>query len=169
MNLKPQDVLVLLKLAVSPERRYTFDELAASVGMSPSEVHAALKRAEQAGLLNRATRVPNRRALVEFLVHGLKYVYSAERGSITRGMPTAHAAPPLSERFAPTDGLPPVWPDPTGAVRGEEFRPLYKSATKAAKNDPKLYELLALVDAVRGGRAREREMAEAELRTRLLA
>ena len=37
----------------------------------------------------------------------------------------------------------------------------------AAKSDPKLYELLALVDTLRVGRARERTMAEEELRKRL--
>jgi hypothetical protein len=38
---------------------------------------------------------------------------------------------------------------------------------KAARRDPVLYELLALVDALRDGRARERRMAERELSTRL--
>jgi len=35
------------------------------------------------------------------------------------------------------------------------------------KKDPKLYELLALVDAIRGGKVREREMAKKEIRKRL--
>ncbi|MEG7523780.1 MAG: hypothetical protein M3H12_11860 [Chromatiales bacterium] len=48
-----------------------------------------------------------------------------------------------------------------------EFSPLYKSAPGAAKRDPALYELLVLVDAIRGGRARERELAIKELRARL--
>jgi hypothetical protein len=55
---------------------------------------------------------------------------------------------------------PPVWPDANGDVRGESFAPLYKSVPVAARKDPKLYELLALVDAIRGGRARERELAK---------
>ncbi len=58
-------------------------------------------------------------------------------------------------------------PDPKGEVRGESFSPLYKSAPKAAKKDPKLYELLVLVDAIRGGRARERGFAMKELKKRL--
>ena len=41
--------------------------------------------------------------------------------------------------------------------------PLYPSAPKAARKDPKLYELLALVDMLRLGRARERAMAEQQL------
>ena len=63
--------------------------------------------------------------------------------------------------------LPPVWPDPEGTVRGEELRPLYRSAPAAARRDPALYELLALVDAVRAGRPRERKLAVAELEARL--
>jgi hypothetical protein len=104
---------------------------------------------------------------LEFLVHGIKYIFPAERGGLTRGLPTAHAAPPLRKHFAANDEPPPVWPEPEGTVRGEELEALYRSAPKAARSDQRLYELLALVDAVRGGRARERELAVKELRTRL--
>jgi hypothetical protein len=46
-------------------------------------------------------------------------------------------------------------------------KPLYASAVKAAREDGGLYDLLALVDALRLGRARERKFAEEELVTRL--
>lgn len=46
-----------------------------------------------------------------------------------------------------------VWPDATGKTKGQAITPLFKSAP-AAKADPKLYELLALVDAVRIGNVR---------------
>jgi hypothetical protein len=52
-------------------------------------------------------------------------------------------------------------------VRGVTFEPLHKSAPAAARKDPALYELLALIDAVRDGRVRERKLAEKELSTRL--
>ncbi len=81
-------------------------------------------------------------------------------------MPTAYAAPPLSEHISSED-LPPVWPDPDGTVRGLALEPLYRTAPQAAKADPKLYQLLALVDALRMGRARERKLAEDELKQRL--
>ena len=66
-------------------------------------------------------------------------------------MPTAHAAPPLKGQIIDGD-LPPVWPDAEGKVRGVTFEPLHKAAPKAARKDPALYELLALIDAVRDGR-----------------
>ncbi|NCB39610.1 MAG: hypothetical protein EOM80_12680 [Erysipelotrichia bacterium] len=49
----------------------------------------------------------------------------------------------------------------------QAFMPLYKSVPKAAMADPYLYELLALVDAIRGGRAREKNLAVKELQKRL--
>ncbi len=166
--LKPQDVLVVLKLAAQPEVGWSYPKLAAALAMSASEVHSSVRRAIRSGLLQDNDRhTPNRKAILEFLVHGIKYAFPAERGRLTRGLPTAHAAPPLQAHFAASEEPPPVWPDPEGTVRGEELEPLYRSAPKAARADERLYELLALVDAVRGGRARERELAVKELRNRL--
>ncbi len=170
--LKAQDVLVLLKLVASPDPEPSFNRLAVELDRSPSEVHQAIQRARHAGLLTTEARKVGKHgkfvtshALLEFLVHGLKYVFPAERGGETRGMPTAHAAPPLAQKFAHAANreLPPVWPDPEGNVRGLEFSPLYRSAPSAAKRDVELYRLLALVDALRGGRARERQLAQREL------
>jgi hypothetical protein len=98
---------------------------------------------------------PNRTAIDEFLIHGLKYSIPAERGEPTRGVPTAYAASPLRELFAPGDEPIPVWPYPDGPKCGTAFGPLHTSAPGAAIRDPVLYEYLALVDALRDGRARE--------------
>lgn len=169
MHLKSQDVLFLLKLIALGDKGWSFNKLALELGMSPSEVHAAAKRAIEARLAVKKddSIKPNKRNLEEFLMHGIQYVFIPDRGSLTRGIPTAHAAEPLVSAFIPDDEPPPIWPDPEGDVRGESFSPLYKSAPKAARNDPKLYMLLALVDAIRGGRARERELAKKELSIRL--
>lgn len=169
MVLKPQDVLVLLKLLVIGEKPWSYSKLAVELGMSPAEVHAAAKRLQAAQLaVKKGDRlVPKRRNLGEFLAHGLQYVFVPERGEMTRGMPTLHGAPPLRDANAVVDEPLPVWPDPQGEVRGTAFSPLYKSAPKAAGADPALYELLVLVDAIRGGRAREREIAIDTLKARL--
>lgn len=169
MNLKPQDVLVLLKLVVVGSQEWTYNRLAIELEMSPSEVHSAVKRALGASLaIQKSDRIiPNTRNLEEFLVHGIRYVFVPERGQMTRGIHTAHAGPPLNTSFVPDQEPPPVWPDPDGGDRGMEFSPIYKSAPNAARRDSMLYELLVLVDAIRGGRAREREMAARELRKRL--
>ena len=137
--------------------------------MSPSEVHAAVKRAQASHLLHGSElgERPNLAALAEFLVHGLKYVFPAERGEPTRGVPTSYAAEPLRQVIAPGNDLPPVWPYPEGGTRGVAFAPLYKLAPAAALRDPVLYEYLALVDALRDGRARERKLAEEMIVKRL--
>jgi DNA-binding Lrp family transcriptional regulator len=147
----------------------TYAELGKELSMSPSQVFRSVDRAEQAGLLYRFQPIswPNRASLEEFLIHGVKYAFPVHRGGIVRGVPTAHAAPPLKQQIAESSDPPPVWPDPEGTVRGLEFSPLYKNVPAAARRDPELYELLALVDAIRDGRAREREIAINELKKKI--
>lgn len=155
-----------LKLAVG-ESAGSYAELARELSLSPSQAHAAVKRASEAGLVNPKSRKVNRRALLEFLIHGLKYVFPARRGPVTRGVPTAHSASPLRELLV--DGGPPlVWPDPDGSVRGESLEPLHRSAPSAARRDPRLYAGLILIDAIRAGRARERKLAADKLEAMIL-
>ena len=164
MQLNPQDLVVALKLALHPG--LTFQKLADALGLSASAVHRSATRAKAAGLLL-ADRQPNRTALLEFVLHGARYAFPAIRGDITRGMPTAHAAPPLVDLIVQDNDPVPVWPDPHGEARGTSFKPLYRAAPKAARADAKLYECLSLIDALRGGRARERNLAKEHL-TKLL-
>ncbi|BBO66904.1 hypothetical protein DSCA_08340 [Desulfosarcina alkanivorans] len=169
MVLKPQDVLVLAKLFVIGGDKWSYGRMATTLWMSPSEVHAGVKRLIKARLAsdqqNRIT--PNVRNLESFLLHGLTYVFVPDLGEITRGMPTGYAGPVLSPFFQAGEDLPPVWPDPDGEVRGQSFSPLYKSVPKAAREDERLYELLSLIDAIRGGRAREWQMAYGEIKKRM--
>jgi hypothetical protein len=69
--------------------------------------------------------------------------------------------------IAVSSDLPPVWPWQDGNTRGVGLEPLYKNVPRAALHDPALYQLLALVDAIRDGRARERNLAERDLVRRL--
>ncbi|MBK9385474.1 MAG: hypothetical protein IPN34_11755 [Planctomycetes bacterium] len=165
MQLRPQDLLLALKLAVLREVP-SLAELGSSLGLSASQCHMALKRAATCGLVDGRSRRVRQAALLEFLVHGAKYVFPARRGPQTRGIPTAHSAPPLRESISGGED-PCVWPDPEGELRGEALHPLYKTAPLAARRDPALHELLALLDAVRAGRARERNLAVAELERRI--
>jgi hypothetical protein len=169
VSLKPQDVCVLLKIVALGRVPWSYSQLAYELGMSASEVHAAVRRSTEASLMrvDEAWGYPDCPALEEFLVHGLKYVFAPSRGGLTTGMPTAYAAPPLDKLLAQTAEPPPVWPDVAGEVRGLEFAPLYKSVPQAARRDSKLYELLALVDAIRSGGDEVREIAAHELHARL--
>lgn len=171
MSMKPQDILVVLKLLASGWPG-SYAALGQQLGLSASEAHAALRRAQQSRLIHPDSNQINKSALAEFLLHGLKYVFPVQPGPSSRGMPTSYAAPPLAEKFF-TPSNPSsdvnilVWPDPDGEHRGYEFKPLFGSVPKAARNDPKLYEWLALADALRGGRGRESELAAKIVRQRL--
>jgi len=170
MVLKPQDVVVALELvAQGRKKRPTFAEIAADLKMAASEIHAAVKRCQAAHLLgpHELGDRPNLPALEEFLLHGVKYAFPAERGEPTRGVLTGYAAPPLNQFISAGDDLPPVWPCAEGTSRGVSFEPLYKTVPFAALRHPILYEYLALVDALRDGRVREKKIAEKELRSRL--
>lgn len=168
--LRPLDIVVMLKLSLC-EGRPPYLQLAQALHLYPSEVYASLKRARISRLVQGQDREDrlNRSALLELLVHGVPYVFPAEKGAMTRGITTAYAAPPLRQSITQGDDPPPVWPYPEGPVRGYSFAPLHKNVPLAALEDPGLYELLALVDALRDGRARERELAGRELKKRLEA
>ncbi len=171
MILKPQDIFILLKLIAIGKSDWSYAKIGVDLEMSPSEVHAAIKRSLRAQLAvqTNSKTVPNTKNLEEFLVHGIRYVFLPERGEITRGLATISAAAPLTNEMVSSGDPPPVWPDPEGETRGQSFSPLYKSVPKAARKDEKLYELLALVDAIRGGNTRERKIASTEIQKRLQA
>lgn len=172
MILKPQDVVILLKLVVLNRQPWTYQRLAVELAISQSEAHAGVRRAVAARLMSDTTAAAGRpilAALKEFLIHGVRYAYPPERGELTRGMPTGYAAPPLNKVIVQPNEPPPVWPYVEGTVRGYKLAPLYPSVPIAASRDAALYELLALVDAMRDGRARERNLAAKELESRLTA
>ncbi len=163
------DIMVLLKLASQEESYVPSKRLAEELSLEPSEITRSLKRCRTAGLvhsLGKENRV-NRTGLLEFLIHGLRYVFPAQRGSMTRGVPTSVAAAPWKALFVDTGEPPLVWPYAKGTVRGIALAPLHKRVPEAALHDPRLYEFLTLVDAMREGRARERQLAKEELTERL--
>jgi hypothetical protein len=160
--LKPQDVLVALALAAGGPLR--FEALAKLTGQAISQTHASVKRLEKSRLVN-ADRSVNRPNLAEFLIHGVRYLLPPVSLGVLTGMPTAGAAPALqSMSFPMPDAAPWVWPADDGDVRGIGLEPICASAPVAAKNHEGLYRLLALVDALRVGAARDRQLAAAALR-----
>jgi hypothetical protein len=163
---KPQDIVVALKLAMRGVE-LSYADMGKELGMSASEVHAAVRRLKEARLVDPDTKRVRLEAFRNFLVHGAPYAFPASLKQQTRGMPTAWAAPALADKFNSADQMPPVWPDPDGLVQGSAIKPLYASVPGAARRDPELYGLLALVDALRIGRARERALAEKEIGERL--
>jgi len=156
---------VSVKAAVVSDTRWTIAQMAAYLGLDNAQVFRAMRQATNAQLLvaeprkGRVEYLPHRAALLELLIHGLKYMMVPTRGRVTRGMPTAHAAPVMSQRFPTGADQIPVWPIPEGTVRGESFEPLHRCVPFASVHDRQFYDAMALVDAIRGGRARERAIA----------
>lgn len=159
MNLLPQDVLVMIKLALIPQNSWTYEGVAHDLGMSSSIVHRSVKRSTHARLFDSVRKRPRRGALEEFLVHGVKYAFPPDIGSVTRGVPTAHGAPILQGQFVQSGDDLYVWPHAEGEVRGMSLSPLFKSVPQIVMLDDLLYQGLALLDAIRIGRAREQKVA----------
>ena len=162
-RVKGQDILVMLKLAANPGKAWSYPKLAQELRMSVSETHSAVARCAQAHLYNPHSRSPLNSSLLEFLVHGIRYVFPATPGPIVNGLYTGFAAPPLSQDLRFEGSEAPVMPFLDGPHRGPGIKPIYPTAPEAAWDDPALYNLLALVDAIRTGRSRERKLAQAKL------
>jgi hypothetical protein len=169
LALKPHDLFVLFALLTRGDQSVSYPELAAQTGLAPSAAHGAVKRAVASGLAASRDRRPAvlKPQLREFVLHGARYAFPAAHGKLVRGMPTAYAAPPLDKVIASSADPIPVWPDKNGKTRGVSLSPLYHSVPEAARRDPKLYELLALFDAIRSGQARERSIAQKMLEERM--
>ena len=154
-SIKPQDILILLKLFIwGPDRIWQNLDIAKELGLSPYEISVGLERCRFSGFLDASKKNINKSALLEFILHGLKYIYPVHPGPICRGMPTAHSAPPLASKIMSNQQDQYVWPDEDGTIRGQSIEPIHKTALLASKNDQKLYKLLSLIDAIRVGRAR---------------
>jgi hypothetical protein len=166
-GMRPQDIVVLLKIISKKGIEWQNKDLAGELFISQSEISESLNRSSMAGLIiaNKTKKV-NRIALMEFIEHGLHYVFPAIPGSMVNGLYTAHSHPFMQEYFS--SELNYAWPDVKGEIRGLSIEPLYKEQVKAAKKDPELYLMLALIDVIRVGRVRELEIATKKLKERIL-
>jgi len=164
-GMRPQDIVVLLKIAAKKDTPWMLKDLAAELKISPSEVSEAVNRSLLAGLIAADKRTLMKGALLEFLQHGLRYVFPQQPGAIVRGMATAHSAAPLSGVIQSSE--PYVWAWAKGNLRGQSVTPLHPSVPHACMHDSALYEILSLADALRIGKAREQQLAMKELEQRI--
>ncbi len=163
--LQPSDVLIGLKLCLAGNTEKSFEQLEHETRISSSTLHRSVKRLHQAKLI-RQDKAVNQKAFLDFIHYGVKYAFYVVPGGLTRGIPTAYAAPPLNGIMSEANEIP-VWPDVEGSARGFAVSPLHGSAGFIARKDPDLYELLALVDAIRIGNARDQREATKCLQERI--
>lgn len=156
-GMRPHDIIILLKIISKGREKWYMKDLAYELGISASEVSESLNRSVIAGLISSDKVSINKLSLIDFLKSGLRYVYPQRPGSITRGIETAHSAPPLNEEIRSDEDY--VWPYAQGKIRGQSIEPLHPNLPEACLKDPDLYELMALTDAIRVGKARERNLA----------
>lgn len=154
--MSPLDVVILLKIQLHPEKNISQMYLAKELFISQSEVSKSLQRSRYAGLVFGQYKVMSQ-SLMDFLQYGIKYSFPQQPGPIMRGIPTAHSVEPLLTEIEANESY--VWPSATGTVRGQSIVPLYPSVVDAVKLDLKLHTCLAMIDSVRVGRVRERELA----------
>lgn len=164
-GMRPQDIVVLLKVATYNTDNWMMKDIAEALGISASEVSDSFNRSVIGGLISENKRFLMKGAILEFLKHGLPHVFPVLPGAVVKGMPTAHSAPPLSEHIRYNEVY--VWPYAAGTEKGQSIQPLIASVPKACEKDDKLYTLMALTDTLRIGRAREKELAYEEIKKRL--
>lgn len=165
-GMRPQDIVVLLKIIALKTEDWYIKDIAYSLKISQSEVSEVLNRCKIAGLIDSKKKKVHLNSFKEFLIFGLKYVFPAAPGTMVRGIPTAHSAPPINEHISEGKDIY-VWPYAKGNKRGQAIEPLYRTLPEIALEDQQLYELLSIVDTIRVGRAREIKIAIDELENRL--
>lgn len=160
--MRPQDVAILLKIITLGSNDWQLVPLSNDLLISISEISESLNRSRLAGLVDYQKKRPARQSLLEFLEHGVKYVFPQKPGAISRGIVTAHSHPFMKQYFSTEENY--VWADRDGDVLGQTIDPFYEKQPQAAKSDPEFYKLLALVDVLRVGKVREVKIAMEELK-----
>lgn len=162
--MKPQDLVILLKIISLENKDWQVNDLARSLHLSQSEVSKGLRRLAFSGLLDENKKNPAKNSIYDLIVNSVRYIFPVKPGQVLKGIATAHSLAPLKNKIRSEINY--VWPCVEGDMRGESIEPLYKNLPKAALEDQKLYELLALIDALRVGKVREQEIAKVELSKR---
>lgn len=165
--MRPQDIIILLKIITTDKNDWQYRDLSADLHISISEISESLHRSHIAGLIDETRRRVHRQSLMEFIEHGLHYVFPQVPGTLVTGMPTGHSHDFFKNQFE--SEIIYVWPDENGSKRGLAINPLNKSVTAAARKDEQLYKLLACIDVIRIGRPREIKIALKEIKKEILS
>lgn len=164
--MRPQDIVILLKLITLKDKSWQYRDLSADLFIPLSEISASLKRSEKAGLYHAEVRNVHRLALMEFIQYGLKYVFPTSPGAMVTGTGTAHSHPYYQKFFQAEMQY--AWPDEEGNIRGLMIEPLHPNVPRAANKDELLYKLLASIDILRVGKVREQKLAMDQLKKAIL-
>ena len=162
-TLRPSDVVVACQLTLSPGA--SFENLSKSTGISAGECHNAVRRLRLSRLLLSDERRPSNELLLQFLVHGVPFAFPPVLGVEIVGVPTGHSSPIFRGIVDSPDVF--VWPDADGSARGRSLIPLFPGAAALPGLNPPLYDMLSLIDALRTGTTRVRNVSIRLLAERL--
>jgi hypothetical protein len=161
---KPPDIYVLAGLLVE-DRQWSYRSLAERLRVPHPLVQRGLVRAQEADLYSKERRGVHVPHFEEFAIHALRFVAPAQLGPLVSGVPAAWAAEPMASAIRSSgDDPPPVWPYAEGRVRGQAIEPLHSAAPDAAEDWRELGAILAILDSLRAGDPRVRQVAEKLLR-----
>ena len=138
-------------------RLWTYQSLSDELSLSKSTLHRSIGNLRASKLvLNRQVYAPK---FLNFLIHGVPILFPAVTGPSVIGTPTT-----LTARFFPPEyrllaNVQHVWPNPYGQSSGLSISPLHPSAIRLTEFDLHAHRVLAAVDSLRVGGAREQEAA----------
>lgn len=143
-----------------------------SLGISKTEISASLKRCIDSKLLvfldsrggellniNSYEWTVNLKALFNLIQYAFPYFYPIRQTGLAYGMRTCFSAPILADEILSAGDTLYVWPIESGDTFGIGIEPIYKSVAFAASHDKYIYDCFALIDAIRMGNSRERNVA----------
>lgn len=160
--------MYVLSGLIAHDGEWSYRSLADRLQVPHAVVQRALPRAQAADLYSARRREVHVPHFEEFAIHALRFVAPAQLGALVPGVPAAWAAEPMASAIRSSgDDPPPVWPQASGRVRGQMIEPLHPAAPEAVEAWPELGEILALLDSLRAGDPRVRQVAEGLLVSRL--
>jgi hypothetical protein len=167
-EMKSISVYVLACLIVRKERFGSYEKWGKEIGLSAASLFRSVKDLRKAKLVTETVDgdVPNYQNAEKFLLYGFPFCFSAEKGKLVRGFKTGVDASSLKSEFAEGD-YPAVWAHYEGDVKGFEVKPLHSCVPDQITDDlmdKNLYELLALLDVLRIGQAREVQAAQKKIK-----
>ena len=162
-ELKQKGIIEFSGIEAYRDSLYTVRSLERTTGVGKTQIADSINRCIDIGLAKRDRKygVPrtNKKSLLEFVIYGIKYVFPAKMGELTRGIATSFSAPALNEKLFSSGELIAVWPDERAKSKGLKVIPLFHTVPYAVRQDGDLYAMLALVDAIRLGNQREAGVA----------
>lgn len=148
LELKPQDVAVMLKLISRGPRNWQSKELAVELMLSNSELSASFQRIALAGMMEPGRMVVNTHGFLSYLLGRFKDYYPVKKREMCYGFPFT---PTVAEDDRMVYGTKEmwVWKEAGGNVYGMGVEPFFPQSVRCARYDSNMYQLLGLCEAIR--------------------